>query len=457
MRLRPLLIPVVLCLGVAACAPAPQPARPTPQVPPLTDRLPPMKQFGTPNPLAARRSNDEMSRDFLDLSFMMENGEALPVMSRFEGPITVAIRGPSPPTAEHDLDRVIRRLRNEAKLDISRTTRDTASVAVEFVPVSQLREVAPTAACFVVPRVTSFADYRAHLRGPEPDWTTLTQRKNVAVFIPADESPQEIRDCLNEELAQAVGPLNDLYRIPDTVFNDDNFHNILTGFDMLMLRAYYAPELHSGTTREQAAAIVPTLLQRYNPKGSYSAALPDPETPRAWIRAIETSFGPGTADSRRITAAKHALQIATKNGWTDTRMGFSQFAVARLSLDGDVGQALDAYLNAARIFRTLPDADIHASHVDMQMAAFALSSGQADAALMLTDVAIPAARKSENASLLATLLMIRSEALRLSGDKSGAAAARRESLGWGRYGYKNDAELRSRLAEVQALSPDRGL
>ena len=28
------------------------------------------------------------------------------------------------------------------------------------------------------------------------------------VFVPADASPQELRDCLHEELAQALGPLN---------------------------------------------------------------------------------------------------------------------------------------------------------------------------------------------------------------------------------------------------------
>ena len=52
-----------------------------------------------------------------------------------------------------------------------------------------------------------------------------------------------MRDCLHEELAQALGPLNDLYRLPNTVFNDDNFHSVLTGFDMTILRATYAPGL----------------------------------------------------------------------------------------------------------------------------------------------------------------------------------------------------------------------
>ncbi len=47
-----------------------------------------------------------------------------------------------------------------------------------------------------------------------------------------------MRDCLHEELAQALGPLNDLYRLSNSVFNDDNFHSVLTGFDMEMLRLH---------------------------------------------------------------------------------------------------------------------------------------------------------------------------------------------------------------------------
>ena len=64
-----------------------------------------------------------------------------------------------------------------------------------------------------------------------------------------------MRDCLHEELAQALGPLNDLYHLPDSVFNDDNIHTVLTGFDMLILRAAYAPELRTGMTREQVEAV----------------------------------------------------------------------------------------------------------------------------------------------------------------------------------------------------------
>ena len=41
-----------------------------------------------------------------------------------------------------------------------------------------------------------------------------------------------MRDCLNEEITQALGPANDLYRLPDSIWNDDNFHGMATPFDM---------------------------------------------------------------------------------------------------------------------------------------------------------------------------------------------------------------------------------
>lgn len=75
-------------------------------------------------------------------------------------------------------------------------------------------------------------------RTPTVDWTKLERRDRAAVFVRFDVAPQEIRDCLHEELAQALGPLKDLYRLSDSVSNDDNIHAVLTSFDMLILRAY---------------------------------------------------------------------------------------------------------------------------------------------------------------------------------------------------------------------------
>jgi len=57
----------------------------------------------------------------------------------------------------------------------------------------------------------------------------------------------------------------------------------------------------------------------------------------------------------------------------------------------------------------------------------------------MTDEAIPAARNGENAALLATLLMIKAQALEGQGRVKDARAVRLDALGWGRYGFGSGA------------------
>ena len=80
-------------------------------------------------------------------------------------------------------------------------------------------------------------------------------------------------------------------------------------------------------------------------------------------------------------------------------------------------------------------------------------SGQAEQALELTGSALPAATRAENASLLATLLMVRAEALELLGRNSEARAVRLDSLAWARYGFGRNEAVQARLNEVAALNP----
>ena len=168
--------------------------------------LPALQAMPSGAPIATRRGNVEIVRDFLDLSFRMESGRALPVLTRFEGPITVRLMGEVPATAPNDLTKVISRFRSEAGLDVSPTTAADASITIEFVPSATLRRTVPSATCFVVPNVTSLAEYKAKRGTAAVDWANLQTRNRVAIFVPSDTSPQEVRDCLHEELAQAIGP-----------------------------------------------------------------------------------------------------------------------------------------------------------------------------------------------------------------------------------------------------------
>ncbi len=403
-------------------------------------------------------SNAEIAQDMLDLQFRMESGRPLAVLSRFEGPITIGLRGDVPPTAPVDLARVIRRFQTEARLDVRMAAPGTAAnITLDFQPRAALARVVPQAACFVVPRVASFADYRANRSAPETDWTTVVVRDSVAIFVPSDTTPQEVRDCLHEEVAQAMGPLNDLYRLSDSVFNDDNFHTVLTGFDMLVLRAHYDPALHSGMTRAEVAARLPAILARLNPAGEAIRSHGDTSaTPRAWEAAVEAALGPRGGTAARKAAADRMLAIARAQGWQDGRMAFSLFAYGRAHVKSDYPAALAAFAKAGDIYRSLPGGAIQAAHVDMQLAAFAIGEGRPDEALRLADRSIAVVTAAENASLLATLHMIRAQAFEKMGDAARAREARLDSLGWARYGFGSDAQVRARMDEIAGLAARAG-
>lgn len=200
-RARRYLLPLYLMLG--ACMPVTPTETATRAAAASSEAagLPAMKSFAVPRPVAPVASNSDMARDFLDLAFALESGRALPVFTRFEGPISVRLTGEANASMAHDLNRLLHRLRTEAGIDISLTTSGTANITVQAVTRAQIRKHLPQAACFVVPNVSSLAEYGLARRSTKVNWSRLTRRETLAIFLPSDASPQEARDCLHEELA----------------------------------------------------------------------------------------------------------------------------------------------------------------------------------------------------------------------------------------------------------------
>lgn len=416
--------------------------------------LPPIKGFASSHPVSPQRSNADMARDFLDLHFKLEGGSTLPVFTRFEGPITLRVTGRPASNLNSDLTSLLARLQREAGINIRRVSDGTANITIESVSSSKIRQALPKAACFVVPNVSSLAEYRRSKRRVKTNWSQLRQRDRLAIFIPNDVSPQEVRDCLHEELAQAIGPLNDLYRLPDSVFNDDNVHTVLTGFDMLILRATYAPELTTGQSRADIAARLPAILSRYNPRGSSVPSAPLRETPREWINAVETAIGPDTTGQARKRSAEQAVATAQRLGWTDHRRAFSHFILGRMIQATDPKLAQQNFRTAMRYLGRSPSTQIHRAHVSARMAAYEITLGNGSTALKLVRPGVATAARFENAALLSTLMLLQAEALTLTGDNDAASAVRLDSLGWARYGFGSDWAVRGKMNEIAALGPN---
>ncbi|MDJ0822344.1 MAG: DUF2927 domain-containing protein [Paracoccaceae bacterium] len=454
--MRRLILPMYLLLG--ACMPVAPSDTATRAASAGADSstLPAVKTFSVPRPAAPVAANSDIARDFLDLAFALESGRVLPRLTRFEGPISVRVTGAPPPTLAGDLGRLLHRLRSEAGINISQTKSAQANITVQAVSRADIRKFLPQAACFVVPNVSSLSEYRGARRTVKVSWSRLERRERLAIFLPNDASPQEVRDCLHEELAQAIGPLNDLYRLPDSVFNDDNVHTVLTGFDMLILRVYYDPSLRNGMSRSEVANRLPGILARINPRGEGVAPQRLSRTPRIWIDAVQTALGPGANPAQRRVAATEALKVATAMGWNDHRRAFSHYAMGRLLQASDPDSAQDHFVLAQRYFGTGPQTALHRAYVASQLAAYAISGGRANDALFLLTPHLDTAARHENAALLSTLMLLRAEALDLSGRVTEGREVRLDSLGWARYGFGSDWAVRAKLREIGSLSPRKG-
>jgi hypothetical protein len=450
MNARRILLPFYLLLS--ACMPVTPGDMPS-RAATFETSLPAMKSFSTPRPAPPFKSNAEIARDFLDLSFRLESGRTLPTFSRFEGPISVRVTGQPPAALGRDLQRLLYRLRSEAGIDIALRQGPAANITIEAVPREEIRRTLPQAACFVVPNVSSLAEYRQARRAPRLNWAAITERERVAIFVPNDSSPQEVRDCLHEELAQSLGPLNDLYRLSDSVFNDDNVHTVLTGFDMTILRATYDPALRAGMGRNEVADRLPAILARINPRGARGGPAAPLRTPRPWIEAVQTALGPGSRPRERVRAAEEALTIAAAMGWQDHRRGFAHYAKGRILQASDPARGRDAFLTAQRFFAAAPGTELHQAYVASQLGAYALADNDPAAVLALVTPAQAVAARHENAALLATLMLLRAEALDLSGRVAEANAVRMDSLGWARYGFGADWAVRAKMREIARLSP----
>ncbi len=447
-RLAPSLALALGLLALAACATVPA-AGPGPREPITSVR------FGkVVLPKGVARSNAELAADFLDLTFELENGEKLPHLLRYEHPVRVYLASPELAPYRPDLEALLARLRAEAGIDIAETADPGAAhIFIEAVPSAQIAKVFPSAACFIVPGERDWRGFMRRSADARVRWPDQKTLEEAAIFLPLDTTPQDVRDCLHEEITQALGPADDLYRLPDSIWNDDNFHGMATRFDMTILRALYQPEFRSGMTRAEAAATLPKVLDRVNPAGRGLPRTARAPESRAWANAIEAALDRNAPRGRRLQAATLAAQIAAEMRPVDHRLGVALLTLGRLTLRHDPEAAAKNFTEAYTLFRdTFGDDDVRTAQAGVHLAAMALGTGQYDIAIALADRHEKAAIAGQNAILLAGFLSIKAEALAAEGHPAAAQAARLDSLRWARYGFGDaDGALAREQAQLAAL------
>ena len=122
-------------------------------------------------------------------------------------------------------------------------------------------------------------------------------------------------------------------------------------------------------------------------------------------------------------------------------------------LGTDPVEAQNHFNRADRFYAGTPGAALHRAYVATQLAAYAISQGDGERAILLINPQLDLAAQNENAALLSTLMLLRAEALELAGRSGEATTVRLDSLGWARYGFGPDWAVRAKLREIGALNP----
>lgn len=403
----------------------------------------PMNTFGQVPYQRVYTTNPDLVRDFHDLFFKIESGAELSHFSRFEGPIRVRLAGKIPSVSNRDLDLLMNRLRSETGIRISRSDNIASEISVVPMPQATLSAAVPGAACFVVPGVSDWSGFRLARERNAISWTKVKQRTKAAVFLPVDASPQEIRDCLHEEIAQALGPLNDLDRLPNSVFNDNNVHSILTGFDMLMLRAAYDPSLETGMPREEVMKRIPAIFARLNPSG---------KSPQQASQTTNDAVSKGLVEvTRKITEFGEGGHLPHSYNQDGQIAGYAELVKGQNLMRVEPDAAWQPLEASAYVFAKSPAMRLSEAHALHALSIMDLRSGFFESAVNLANQVQSVAHDAQDAMLLADSLLVQSTALSSLGHSTRSKRAKSEAIRWGRYAFGDQTRLIDWLDQMSHL------
>lgn len=393
------------------------------------------------------RANTVISEEFISYLFATEGGVRIPRLLKYEGPVRVSLAGPLG-AFRNDLQSVLASMRQKSGIDISLTD-GAANIRILQVPAATLKQIYPTAACVVVPGVSSFAEVQ---RRQFPRWSRQSSLTKAVVLIPDNAPPYIVRACFNEEIAQALGPVNDLYWVSDTVFNDDNVFNTLTGYDHLILRLLYSPELQNGMGQATVRARLPALLARVNPAGQRSGN--SLRSDARWKTLIETAMNSSNPRPTRLSAAQRAVERARRLG--GHRLAHSLLIYGRLTLQNQPTQAAPAFQEAYQLnLSQLGPNNLRTALAAMHVAAVAIKAGEYEAVITLTTPALATAKRANDSVLQAGIQGLRALAFAQLGQNSKAQAARVDSLAQARYAFGSNApQIAAAQAQIDGLLPD---
>lgn len=431
-------------LFLAACAAAPAPSmfqdadRGRPQ------KIAPRPDYpGYGSAIAHQRipwTLDSLVADFVDLQFQTEWGGGHERLLRWDGPVTVALEGEELSAYRDDVEALLSQL-NAAAPGLGATiVADRADITIRTAPRDDMKATADTALCFFAPVDMDWEAYKAADAVGEAGWDGIERLEKITIFIPEHAAPHVFRICFVEEIMQALGPGNDLYRLEDSGFNDDEVHIAPTAFDLLMIRTLYNGELRPGMTEPEARAAAREVL----------AGEIDPSVARVTRERTEFDedfqlyhyFADVRGDPKeRRELLDLANRAAEHFAPTDHRIGEALRAEAYFASERRDDRAAVGFARAAvaHFERTLPPSSARLARTRADLGLFLVLDGEFEEAAAVLADAEPWLAAHGKEDDLASVLRLRAIALAQMGEAAEAQRTARRALAWAAYVFGADS------------------
>ncbi len=435
MRL-PRLLPALMIV-LAACAPAGEPAPPAgdtlvprPDQPPLGEALP-AGHTGY--------DNASLARLFTVLAHEMEWGAARPHLVRYEAPVAVALEGPGAAGYAPFLERFLAGLRDGTGVPIAPAGPGTdANLHVRFVDGGGFESALRTAACVTAEGDADWDSFADDPTGRGARALAEARRiEAMTIFIPTSAPPYLVRNCLLEEIPQALGLANDLYGLGPSSFNDDGAHLWPTRLDHLMLRVLYAPGMKTGLPRQATARRARQVLDRINPDGRAASPLP-PLRRRSlgeWPELIAAVYSRGVSERETATLVREALGLVERLAPRSAQHCHTLVTAGRVLSRRAPAEALALFDRAGDVCEAAHgDSDIRQARIALERACTLLRTDRAADAVAVAQRASPVLAAHGQGERLAAGYTIRADALAAMRPESAEAEeAARLALEWSAY------------------------
>jgi hypothetical protein len=381
--------------------------------------------------------NASLARLFTSLSHDTEWGARRQHLVRYEVPVSVGMEGPAAARHFDFLDGFLGQIGRNSGVAIARNS-GPENLHIRLVGTAKFNKLLPTAFCVVAQGDVSweaFADNPSH-HGAQA-LLAAERISQMTIFIPETAPPYLVRNCLLEEIPQALGLANDLYGLGSSIFNDDAAHLWPTKLDYLMLRVLYAPEMVTGLDRRETEARALVVLNRINPTGINAPPLPllRQRSLGDWPELIQRVFSRDASEREIRDYAQRALTIVEAYAPMSAQHCHTLITAGRVLSRPEPERALQLFGQARRVCDSAHGvSDVRHARIKLETACALLRLDRYGEVIAVAEAIWPVLAAHGQDERLAALYTMQSDALAaIEPGSPRAKSAAKLAAGWNAY------------------------